>query len=132
MTSLLPCPSSTSILWLAVVPVGMWAKAQPVGEADRPYIHRHFCFVDLARRAIAQALVLALLVIEAEPGADAGLRFGDAGIRVEVDLFVFEAAPQPLDKDVVHVAALAIHADRDFVALQGAGEVVAGDLTWWF
>jgi hypothetical protein len=26
---------------LAVVPVGMWAKAQPVGEADRPHIHRH-------------------------------------------------------------------------------------------
>jgi hypothetical protein len=29
---------------------------------------------------------------------------GDAGIGVEVDLLVFEAAPQPLDKDVVHVA----------------------------
>jgi hypothetical protein len=24
---------------LVVVPVGMWAKAQPVGEADRPHIH---------------------------------------------------------------------------------------------
>ena len=59
-----------------------------------------FCFVGLARRAIAQALVLALLVIEAEPGADAGLGLGDAGIGVEVDLLVFEAAPQPLDEDV--------------------------------
>src|SRR5207244_943135 len=28
--------SSISTLWLAVAPVGMWAKAQPVGEADRP------------------------------------------------------------------------------------------------
>ena len=54
---------------------------------------RAFCFVDLARRAIAQALVLTLLVIEAEPGADAGLGLGDAGIGVEVDLLVFEAAP---------------------------------------
>src|SRR3954454_4235978 len=84
---------------------------------------RAFCFVGLARRAIAQALVLALLVIKAEPGADAGLGLGDAGIGVEVDLLVFEAAPQPLNEDVVHVAALAVHADRDFVALQGASEI---------
>ena len=52
---------------------------------------RAFYFVDLARRAIAQALVLPLLVIEVEPGADAGLGLGDAGICVEVDLLVFEA-----------------------------------------
>ena len=51
--------------------------------------------------------MLALLVIKAEPGADGGLGLGDAGIGVEVDLLVFEAAPQPLDKDIVHVAALA-------------------------
>jgi hypothetical protein len=38
MASLLPFSSSTSILWLAVVPVGMWAKAQPFGEADRPLL----------------------------------------------------------------------------------------------
>ena len=40
-TLLLPSRSSISILWLVVVPVGMWSKAQPVGEADRPHIHRH-------------------------------------------------------------------------------------------
>src|SRR6476619_2589915 len=80
------------------------------------------------RRAIAQALVLALLVIKAEPGADADLGLGDTGIGVEVDLLVFEAAPQPLDEDVVHVAALAIHADGDRVALRGIGEIVAGEL----
>ena len=51
-----------------------------------------FCFVGLTRRAIAQALVLTLLVIKAEPGADAGLGLGDAGVGVEVDLLVFEAA----------------------------------------
>jgi len=26
-------------LWLAVVPVGIWSGAQPVGEADRPHLH---------------------------------------------------------------------------------------------
>ena len=64
-----------------------------------------FCFVGLARRAIAQALVLALLVIKVEPGADAGLGLGDADIGVEVDLLVFEAAPQPLDEDVVCISS---------------------------
>ena len=53
----------------------------------------------MARRAIAQVLVLPLPVIEVEPGADAGLCLGDAGIGVEVDLLVFETAPQPLDKE---------------------------------
>ena len=52
--------------------------------------------------------MLALLVVESEPGADTGLRLGDRRIGVEVDLLVFEAAPQPLDEDVVHAAALAV------------------------
>ena len=46
----------------------------------------------MTRRAIAQALVRTLLVIKAEPGAEAGFGLGDTGIGVEVDLLVFEAA----------------------------------------
>jgi hypothetical protein len=41
MASLLSSFSSTLLLWLAAVPVGMWAKAQPLGKADRPHIHGH-------------------------------------------------------------------------------------------
>jgi hypothetical protein len=41
MTSFFPSAWSTSIPWLAVVPVGMWAKAPPVGEADHPHIQGH-------------------------------------------------------------------------------------------
>jgi len=33
-----------------------------------------------------------------------------------------------LDEDFVHAATFAVHADRDPVPLQGAGEVVAGEL----
>ena len=72
--------------------------------------------------------MLALLIIEAEPGTNPGLGHGNARIGVEVDFLVFEAAPQPLDKDVVHAAPLAVHADGDLVALQGVSEVVAGEL----
>src|SRR3979409_2240316 len=56
------------------------------------------------------------------------LGLGDTGISVEMDLLVFKAAPQPLDENVVHVATLAVHADGDPVALQGAGEIVTGEL----
>ena len=52
-----------------------------------------------------------------EPGADASLGLGHCRIGVEVDLFLFEAAPQSLDKDVVHAPALAVHADHDAVAI---------------
>ena len=37
------------------------------------------------------------------------------------------ASPKPLDEDVVHAAALAVHADPDAVGLQHAGEVGAGE-----
>jgi hypothetical protein len=42
----------------------------------------------LPRRAIAEALVLALLVVETEPGADASHRLGDRCIGVEIDLLI--------------------------------------------
>src|SRR5215469_739227 len=55
------------------------------------------------------------------------MSFRHSRIGVEVDLLVFETAPQSLDKDVVHAAALAIHVDHDLVPLQGAGEIAASD-----
>jgi len=47
---------------------------------------------------------------------------------VETTKTVLEIPPQPLDKDVVLAATLAVHADRDRVALQCAGEVVTCEL----
>jgi hypothetical protein len=44
----------------------------------------------LARCAIAEALVSARLVVESEPGANAGLGLGDRRIGVEVDLLIFQ------------------------------------------
>src|SRR5438552_17989519 len=84
--------------------------------------------VTLLRRAVAGALVLPLLVVEAEPSADAGLGFGHRRVGIEVDFLVFEAAPQPLDEDIVHAPALAVHADGDPMSLEGGGEIVAGEL----
>ena len=72
--------------------------------------------------------MLALRVVKVKPGANTGFGFGHCRISVQVDLLVFEAAPQPLDEDVVHAPALAVHADHDPVPFQGAGEVVASEL----
>ncbi len=46
--------------------------------------------------------MLALLVVKTSQQPNAGLGLGDVAIGIEVDLLVFEAAPQPLDEDVVH------------------------------
>ena len=72
--------------------------------------------------------MLALGIVKLQPSANSSLGFGNSRISVEVDLFVFETAPQPLDKDVVHAPPLAIHADRDLMPFQGAGEIVTGEL----
>src|SRR6516164_2133543 len=85
--------------------------------------------VHISTGPVAEALVLALLIVEIEPGANTGLGLGHTRIGVEVDLLVFEASPQPLDEDLVHAPALTVHADCDAVILQRAGEIVAGELT---
>ena len=122
--------------------MGMWAKAsisplselaREAGEAQpgrqrRSSIYPWAFLVDLSRRAITQALVLAVGVVKVQPGANTGLGFGDSRISMQVDLLVFETTPQPLDKDVVHASTLAVHADRDAMPLKGAGEVVTGEL----
>jgi hypothetical protein len=87
------------------------------GRQRRSSTYPQALLVNLLRRAIAEALVLALGVVKVQPGADTGLDFGNSRISMEVDLFVFETALQPLDKDVVHAPALAVHADHDAVAI---------------
>ena len=125
-----------------MAPVGMWAKASisrlpevareaggsTPGRRSRSSTHPRAFFVNSPRRAIAEALVLTLVVVEAEPGANAGLGLGHSRIGVEVDLLVLQAAPQSLDKDIVHASPLAVHTDGDLVALQSGGELVAGKL----
>ena len=47
---------------------------------------------------------------------------------VQIDSLVFEGAPQPLDEDVVHAPAPAVHRDMDTGRPQAAGEGEAGEL----
>jgi hypothetical protein len=57
-------------------------------------------------------------VVEVQPSANACFGFGHS----------LRQRPQPLDKNIVHAPALAVHADYDAMPLQGAGKVVPGEL----
>ena len=47
---------------------------------------------------------------------------------MQIDLLIFDAAPQPLHEDVVTPRALAVHADLDVRVLQHLDEVDRGEL----
>jgi len=62
--------------------------------------------------------------VPCEPGPDVG----DGLVWVQIDLFVFDGAPQALDEHVVAPAALAVHADLDMLRAQHIEERRAGKL----
>ena len=55
---------------------------------------------ELARRAVSERLVQALVVVEFEVGGDAVARLRHVVVGLEVDFFVLEAAPQPFHEEV--------------------------------
>src|ERR1700745_160919 len=85
--------------------------------------------VGVVRRSSVKARMRALAVVEVQIPADRGARLADTVVSLEIDLFVFDRAPEPLDKDVVTPRALAVHADRDGGVEPQASEVGAGELT---
>ena len=69
-----------------------------------------------------------LPVVELEIAGQLFARLGDALIRMQIDVLVLDAAPEPLDEDVVEPAAFSVHADLDTVVGQRPGEVGASEL----
>src|SRR5206468_5483138 len=67
-------------------------------------------------------------IVEVEVSADRGAGVGHAVVGPQVDLLVFDAAPQPLDEHVVPPSPFTVHADSDAVAGERAGEGRAGEL----
>src|SRR5260370_15484891 len=53
------------------------------GRRSRLSTYPQAFFVDLPRRAIAEALVLPVVVVEAQPSTDPGPRLGNVGISVQ-------------------------------------------------
>jgi len=70
----------------------------------------------------------AALIVENDPIADAGFRLAAVGVAFEIDVLVFQRAPDTLDEDVVHPAAAPVHRDAHAGRDQHAGECRAGEL----
>ena len=68
------------------------------------------------------------VIVEIEIAADRRAGLGHAVVGSEIHLLVFDAAPQPLNEDVVAPRALSVHADRDAILDQHAGERHAREL----
>ena len=69
-----------------------------------------------------------VVIVVINPASDVLTGFPAAGYSNQIDAFIFEAAPQTFDKDVIHPAALAIHRDTNASSLQCAGPLEADEL----
>jgi len=83
---------------------------------------------DLGRHAISQALVGSLVVVEEEICLQTPLQGGDRLVFSEINILIFDTAPQPLDEDIVETPTATIHADADIGILQATGESQGGEL----
>ncbi len=69
-----------------------------------------------------------LSVVERKVRAEPASQLTAGLVSFEVNVFVFDAPPETLDKDVVDPAALAVHADLDPRGFQFVDPVVARKL----
>ena len=82
----------------------------------------------LLRRAIAERLVWPPSIVAFKPRIQPGAQLRQRAVIAQVDFRVLEAAPEPLDEDVVHPAPLAVHAHGDAELLQAPGLFLAREL----
>jgi len=54
-------------------------------------------------------------VVESHPVADSFLRLSYGIVGMQVNLLIFEAAPETFNEDVIHAPSFAIHTDSDAV-----------------
>ncbi len=72
-------------------------------------------------------------VVEGQIFGQIGARIGDVGVGPQVDFFIFDRLPEPLDKDIiapilVFGCAFAVHGDFDVVLVQDRDEGITGEL----
>ena len=84
--------------------------------------------VNIIRRPSAKRLMRPRAVVEAGVSLQPGSGIGEGIVRPQLDLLIFDAAPQALDEHIVEPAALAVHADTNAGVLESDGEGAAGEL----
>jgi len=78
--------------------------------------------MDLRRDLVAQALMRPFMVVEGKIPLEPLIKFGNAGIVVEIQVFILDTPPEPFDEDVVKDASPAIHTDAGAGLRQDRGE----------
>src|ERR1700730_1223872 len=124
------CSSSSSNVYHLLLLLALWScgRRTSVVQAQRQILSAHLGRPRHRRILIAQGLVGAALIVEAQPLADADTRLETIGISLQVDLFVLQAAPQPLDEYIVQPAPATVHADPHSGGFQLVGKRRAGKL----
>ena len=87
-----------------------------------------FFEINFIRGPIAQRLVESFRIVELEVSLQVAPRVGNRRVLVNVNLLVFDAAPETLNKNVVEGPAPTVHADSDVLVLQYFNECRAGKL----
>jgi hypothetical protein len=75
-----------------------------------------------------QTLVLAFTIVEPEVVANAQPGLGNRLVCLEIDLLLFQAAPQLFHDHIVHPLTLAVHADTNTRCFDNFDEGLAGKL----
>lgn len=111
-------PSATTLLW-----------AGHDGPPKASALHGRPGKVDRCRGSIVQRLMGTLPIVERHIACDALACLAWAGVVVEVDLLVLQAAPEALGKDVIQGSPFAIHTDLHASGLHALGVLRAGEVT---
>lgn len=82
----------------------------------------------IGRRAVAQRLVRAAVVVELEAAIQRRKEIRSTGEVAGINELVLSAAPQALDENVVQGAAPPIHTDQDTALLQRRQKIGGGEL----
>ena len=83
-------------------------------KVDRVVVDRHLLSeIEVSRYEVVQSLVRAVVVVEVEVVSQPLNQERDGLIEVEVEVFVFDGAPEAFDEDVVEGSAATVHADAD-------------------
>src|SRR5665811_1655757 len=67
-------------------------------------------------------------VVEVQVAADRSAWLADAVVGVQIHLLIFDAAPKPLDEDIIPPGPFAVHADCNVVVGEHTGEGRAREL----
>lgn len=69
-----------------------------------------------------------LAIIEIEISSQTFNRLRHGLVVVQINLFVFDASPEPLNEDVVRCTASAVHADLDLALFENSSKGIACEL----